>query len=251
MADDTIDTNESSTPELIDFKDPVTGKVIKITKEIQEVIGHQTSVTRKVETSKLKEELEALKSQISTVAGDKEKLAEMLQRIEEEKLSEAEKQQKVREREAAKIEAEKTALKNEAATNFKLFESTKIDNDIMSATAGYDFNNIRQAMQVLKLDGQAGLVKLEDGSYKTVLKMQDENGDPIEMSPKDAIAQYFTKPENAHHLRKNIIAGSGSNPVGVVDATGANVFRKDDMKKPEVRKAILQKFKNGEQVKFA
>ena len=237
------------------FVDPVTKKPIEITKDIEILLGHIGSTVRNAENEKKRKELEAMQTQFAEVAGIKEILEEKLRVIEEEKMTEKERDEARKKREAEKFQTERTALMQQAQDNFNMYSSTKIDNDIMSATAGYEFNNIAQAMQVLKMDGQAGfkkdasgqLLKDQRGQHITVLSFQDENGDTVEMSPKEAIAMYFSRPENAHHLKSNLRPGSGSNPNGTIDANGSHVFRKDRFDDPTVRKDYFAAMKAGKQ----
>jgi len=138
---------------------------------------------------------------------------------------------------------------NKAQQFQNLFQDTKISNDLLSAMSGYELNNQKQAMQLLRMEGQAKTIQGEDGSYKTVVTLQNEHGEPVEMSPAEAVQRYFAMPENMHHLKKNIQAGSGSSQHGSVDNNGNSVYSRSSIQSdPKVRAEYSKKIMSGEQV---
>jgi len=238
-------------PKTFKFKDPVNQKEYDLPVEFQETIGHINSVARKETQRKAEERLLTMQQQFNEKSEAYQKIEEELNALREQNMTAEQRAEAAIKREKQAWENEKKSLSEKSGKFENLFMTTKIENDLLGAMGGFELNNPAQAMRLLKDDGKAELVETEPGIFKTVLKLTDENGDVVEMTPSEAVKRYFAMPENLHHLKRNFVGGSGTPLAGSMDSEGAMIFSKAAIQRDsETRRKYNEAMKNGAKVKL-
>lgn len=245
------------TPETIEyfeFKDPVNRQTVELPKtidgvDLQELIGHAISKTRKETKEQIEKRYQPLMSEAEKYRTQSEELEAELQKLTDQNMSVDD----IRKRDAEKWSKKLQDIEKKADHNWNLFRQNQIENDLYKAMAGHDLCNAQQTMMLLKSLGNPDLVE-DDGKYRTVMKMAlpDESGTIVEqeLDPGDAFKKWINLEENRHLLKNNLRSGGGSNNLRTGgDSQPITSFSREELgKNPEARKAFLQRIKSGESI---
>jgi hypothetical protein len=246
------------TGEFFEMKDPVTGEVRKLPKELEPFMGHVISKTRKETEGKYKPLIDDLNNQLKNnqlSLGEQETLRARIQELEEANMSAEERAKLQIDREKKTWEDKHKKAEQYGNDGWNNFYQTKIDNDLFAALGKHDLYNPDQTKMILKTMGGAKVVKNEEsGKFETKLTMlvPDKDGALKEqvLSPQEAVDKFLALPENANHLKASLRpgGGAGSSKGGKRGSDGAITFTRQDLLDPAKRKEYNEKLRNREPV---
>jgi hypothetical protein len=205
--------------EYIDKKDPETGQSFKIPKDLEPIIGHFISSTRKEVEKRYKPMVEALeseKAEFGDIKAEYEKLKEANMTAEERAQANAK-------RVIEEHERKTKAIVEESEKYRQLFFDTTKRNDIMSAFAGFDLCNPMQTAILLEAEGRARVEEKIDndgkptGFYETriTLNIQNDKGETetIDGTPEELFKRWINLDRNLHHIKNPLNPGAGTRHV--------------------------------------
>lgn len=200
----------------IEKTDPETGQKFKIPKDLEAVLGHYISSTRKEVERKYKPMIEALeseKAEFGDIKAEYEKLKEASMTAEERAQANAKKVIDEYERKAK-------AIAEDAEKYRQLFFDTTKRNDIMSAFSGFDLCNPVQTAILLEAEGRARVEEKVDndgkptGAYETriTLNIPDGKGnvESIDGTPTELFPRWISLDRNLHHKKNPMNPGAGT-----------------------------------------
>lgn len=200
----------------IEKTDPETGQRFKIPKDLEAVLGHYISSTRKEVERKYKPMIEALeseKAEFGDIKAEYEKLKEASMTAEERAQANAKKVIDEHERKSK-------AIAEEAGKYKELFFDTTRRNDIMSAFSGFDLCNPVQTAILLEAEGKARVEEKVDGdgkptgAYETriTLSIPNAKGDmeTIDGTPTELFSRWINLDRNLHHKKNSMNPGAGT-----------------------------------------
>lgn len=225
------DQSKGSGENLVDFKDPETGQTIKIPKELQSVLGHVISHTRK----KTESDYAPLTETIKQLEGENKELIGLKEQLEKMELDKMTAEQK------AQANAKKViddALKREKTMSEerdswkKRYTDSTIRSDIVTSFGDSKLCNPSQVAILFETEGKARIEEKVDnngkptGVYETrvTLSIEDEKGNitqedgtPAELFPK------WIKMERNSYLVQNELKPGGGTGKKVTLSTGEKV----------------------------
>ena len=208
--------------EMVSFKDPISGNEVQVPKNIEVLLGHVVSSTRKSIESKYKPLIEKLE-------GDTSELAEVrleLEKMKEANMSAEEKAQANAKRLIAEADARTTDALEKAETWEGEFIRLKKRVDIMNSFGNIVLCNPEQTAMVFEREGDAQVVPVLDSEGKAVpgqfqtrlsLNLTDEKSGElrrVEGTPKELFKKWINEDNNLHHQLNDLSPGGNSNGGG-------------------------------------
>jgi hypothetical protein len=205
---------------LKEIKDPVSGKMVKVPADVESLIGHMVSTTRK----KADEDYKPILDKVSKLEGTEGELEDLKSQLEKMRLDSLSAEERAAEN-AKKViqEAKKEAefSKQETGAWKKRFEETTVRNDILSAFAGTKLCNPEQVAILLEREGNARVEEIIDsnsgkptGRFETrvTLTIEDEKGkkETLDGTPKELFKKWISMEVNSHHVQVDIKPGAGT-----------------------------------------
>lgn len=247
MPETNEEKNQATNDDLVDFKDPRTGEMVKIPKSFQSLLGHVAEASRKRTESELKSRHQ---SQIDNSSQTLEELQARLQQLEDEKLSEKDRIKKEADREIAKLKTQLEQTTKTAEDRFNLYKSHKIENDLLSVIGDPSIGvaNPTQVLALLKAIGQPDLTQTEAGDFQTILKLNLDGSTVQELNPRDAVTKFLSLPGNSNLLKNNLVPGGGTHTTGRTTQAGNQYKASDFESNPALKTEYLNRRRNGENV---
>lgn len=236
--------------ETVDIKDPKTGDIVKVPKEVQglvqNIIGVAKSTAKAGADKKVKDIQDRLDGLTKKVGGGGEgpsydDLQKMLTEIQEKDLPEAEKIKKEQDRRLTTA-ASSLKFQTEKANVFRhKFESKEINQSIIDALTGHDLHNLTKTVRNIvaesniRVDWEADSQGNETGNHKLIVEMMlpDESGEMTmqETSLKEGVSKWLNLAGNANELKANLLSGTGTSPTSGSrkDSTGQLLFKKSEI----------------------
>ncbi len=201
----------------IEKKDPVSGQTIKIPTELEPYLGHIISSTRKQIEGQYKPIIEKLEGDTIELGDIREELVKLKEAtMTAEEIAQANATRKIAEHEAKMKNAitEKDTWKDR-------FQSTMINNDILSSFGDINLCNTEQTAILLRNEGKAEVVEVlgvdgkPTGDFQTRLHLSlvNEKTGEIELAegtPKELFKRWVNQEHNLHHQVNNLTPGANS-----------------------------------------
>ncbi len=203
---------------LIEKKDPVSGLMVKLPKELDSYLGHVISHTRNSTENKYKPLLEKLESDTAEFAEVKSEL----QKMKEMNMSLEERAAENYKRKQAEYEGKIKNLTEESSSWKTRFEHAMINNDILSSFGDVKLCNAEQTALLLRNEGKAEVVNILDSYGKPTDEFETrvsvfltnektKEMEKVEGSPRDIFKKWINEDRNLHHQLNNLTPGGGSN----------------------------------------
>ena len=214
------------------------------------------SASRRDAEAKRKRDIDEINA---TNKSNEEKLAlleEKQRELEDAGLSDVEKHKKEQERnklEQDKIVKDLTQNRNNIEGEY---HNTLVENALHHALSTKDLSNSAQTMLLLKSLGKAKVTTDENGSRRVVIDAKDlcipddlKDGAFLEgeLTPLEAVDKFLSIGTNAHHLKNNLLPGSGTRKDGKpAGADGVRRFKSSELRvSAELRAEQANLIKSG------
>jgi hypothetical protein len=200
----------------IEKKDPITGTVVKIPKDLESLLGHYISHTRGEVEKKFKpivEELEKEKTDLTGIKAAYDKLKEDAMSAEDRAAANAKKV-------ISEFEKKSNVALSEADKFKKLFHKSVVENDILTSFGDIKLCNAKQVALLFENEGNAHPEEVIDGDgkatgryeTKVALTLENDKKEPVivEGTPAELFSRWIKLERNAHHIRNDTVPGAGS-----------------------------------------
>ena len=207
--------------QVIERKDPVSGQMVAIPKELEPFLGHLTSSIRSTEGDKYKGIIETLK-------GKETDFEEVKGAFEQLKLDNMSAEERALAKDAARTKEYETKLNasyEERDIWKNRYEDSMIQNDIYGSFGQTKLCSTEQVAMVLKAEGNPAIVELKDdqgkgtGKFQTQLTLSLTNPttgkiEKVEGTPKELFKRWIDEDRNLYHQLNNLAAGGGTKTTG-------------------------------------
>lgn len=259
------DESEKKEVEMVDITNPKTGKIVKLPKEYQPLIGDIIGVAKssaKANAEKRVKDVQVRLDDLTKKVGgggeapSYDDLKQMLTDLQEKDLPEAEKNKNDLSRKLTGMDKTIKYQTERAETFRSKFEINAVEQAITNALDGHSVFSHRKTIRNIVADSNIKIEWDKDsqgnetGAHKMTVEMMlpDESGELTmqEVSLKEGISKWLSRSDNANELKSNLSSGAGSSTTSGSrkDSTGKLIFKRSEVsgmnapRRAEMSKAI-------------
>jgi hypothetical protein len=221
VADPNASGGGTEPPEDEKFKeidDPVTGKKVKIPKELEVFFGHVVSKTRETE----KKQYEPLLTKVEKLESENKEFSDVKAELERIKLESMTAEERAQEN-AKKVIRDYEGKAKEALAGLETYkqkyEKNMVRNEIYASFEGTKLCNPEQVAMLLEAEGRAKVTPAIDldgkptdqDEVRLVLMIENDKKEveKMEGTPKELFKKWIKMERNSHHVLNDLIPGGG------------------------------------------